>query len=282
MGYFNFFFEKMNFIFFLLPLLCSASLIPTDADPSKIDVSKINATSLISSLSDANPDDVMQVRDLVDDLLAAGETDRNTATTARDDAQGVADAAGTALQDATDTHTQTAGELVACEEEEARLTLLEDEKRNAKEAADAAKAAASAALAAAQDHLDSETARLDGERETLERILELLDTLLPETGYSRIEGCTARMFGQYIGIDIPNAIGYRHNDLTIFAAIEFPYLKVSALDQSGNWAGGRFVRNDQLSNGAHDQITSEMVEGVWTGGTNDVDHGYQIDSVSGC
>merc|ERR1719411_2168471 len=90
-----------------------------------------NATSLISSLSDANPDDVMQVRDLIDDLIAAGETDRNTATTARDDAQGEADAAGTALQDATDTHTQTAGELVACEEEEARLTLLEDEKRNA-------------------------------------------------------------------------------------------------------------------------------------------------------
>merc|ERR1712038_1860449 len=274
MGYFNFFFEKMNFIFFLLPLLCSASLIPDLKD-----VSKINATSLISSLSDANPDDVMQVRD----LIAAGETDRNTATTARDDAQGEADAAGTALQDATDTHTQTAGELVACEEEEARLTLLEDEKRNAKEAADAAKAAASAALAAAQDHLDSETARLDGERETLERILELLDTLLPATSdYSRIAGCTARMFGHSIGIDIPAAIGFRHNNLIIFAAIEEPYLKVSSLDQNGNWAGGRYIVTDQLSNGGEDQITSEFVENVWIAGHPDDNHGYEIDSLSGC
>jgi hypothetical protein len=166
----------MNFIFFLLPLFCSASLIPDLKN-----VSKINTTSLISSLTDANPADVIEVRDLIDDLIAAGETDRNTATTARDDAQGVKDAAGTALQDATDLHTETAGDLVSAAEEEARLTLLEDNKRVAKEAAQDAKDDADTALQTAQGHLDSETIRLDGEKDTLERILELLDTLLGET-----------------------------------------------------------------------------------------------------
>merc|ERR1711997_1139253 len=78
------------------------------------------------------------------------------------------------------------GELLACEQEEARLTTLEDNKRVAKEAADDAKNAASATLTAAQEHLDVETVRIDDERATLERILVLLDTLLPASSKVRI------------------------------------------------------------------------------------------------
>merc|ERR1712154_410721 len=101
-----------------------------------------------------------------------------TATTSRNDAQAVNDAASSALDQATEQHTQTAGQLVEAQQEEERLTTLEDSKRVAKEAADDAKSAAGDALTLAQDHLDTETARLDDEKATLERILELLDTLL--------------------------------------------------------------------------------------------------------
>merc|ERR1712038_912730 len=124
-----------------------------------------NTTSLISSLADANPDDVMEVRNLVDDLIAAGEADRNTATTSRDDAQAVYGTASSALDQATEQHTQTAGQLVEAQQEEERLTTEEDNKRVAKEAADA-KSAADAALTSAQNHLDTETARLDDEKAT--------------------------------------------------------------------------------------------------------------------
>merc|ERR1711994_459072 len=142
---------------------------------------------------------------------------------------------------------------------------------------------AEAALADAESWLSDETVRIDGERATLLEIRDLLDTLLPATtDYSRIAGCTARMFGGSIGISIPAAIGFRHNNLIIFAAIEEPYLKVSSLDQNGNWAGGRYIVNSQLSNGGEDQITSELVENVWTAGNPDDNHGYQIDSLSGC
>merc|ERR1712083_1109378 len=162
---------NMNFFFFLLPLFCSALVMPRN-------IAGLNATTFISSLTDADPDSVMEVRNLVDDLIAAGEVDRNTAQTSRDDAEGVKNAAGDALTAATDQHSQTAGELVDCEQEEERLTAEEDNKRQAKEDADDAKNAADAALTAAQNHLDTETHRLDDERATLEQILVLLDTLL--------------------------------------------------------------------------------------------------------
>lgn len=162
----------MNFFLFLLPLVCSASLLPKN-------ISSLNATSLISSLADAAPDKVVEVRDLVDDLIAAGEVDRAAATTSRDDAQGVKDAAEVALQAATAQHTETAGLLVDAEQEENRLTGEEASALAAKEDADGVKTAASDALTAAEGHLATETTRLNEEKATLERVLELLDVLLP-------------------------------------------------------------------------------------------------------
>merc|ERR1711997_702200 len=92
------------------------------------------------------------------------------------------------------------GELLACEQEEARLTTLEDSKRVAKEAADDAKNAASATLTAAQEHLDVETVRIDDERATLERILVLLDTLLPASSKVRIGSDGVRAEILYNGV----------------------------------------------------------------------------------
>merc|ERR1712150_290231 len=141
-------------------------------------ITQVNTTALISSLTDANPDDVREVIDLVDELIAAGEHDRSVATAARDTAQGVRDNAQTTLTDASDDHTQVAGELVAAEQEVSRLEALEAQKRQAKEDSSDIKDNALEALTGAQNHLDTETIRLNEERATLERILELLDALL--------------------------------------------------------------------------------------------------------
>merc|ERR1712141_903945 len=109
-----------------------------------------------------------------------------------------------------------------------------------------------------------------------------------ETPYSRIEGCTARMFGNSMTPGhVYNALGYRYENLILFAAIDEPYLKLSALDENGNFAGARFLyskESKKLEFGRDDeQITSELVEAAWIQGSSIANPlSYAIDSLSGC
>merc|ERR1712174_42592 len=101
--YFNFFFEKMLFFFYLITacLAVPQNLVP-QAKPKVEDLlSKIKTTkngdglakSLISALANADPDAVNHVKDLVQALIDAGEAERNVATQSRDDAQAAFDSA---------------------------------------------------------------------------------------------------------------------------------------------------------------------------------------------
>merc|ERR1711997_1105953 len=137
------------------------------------------AKILMSTLTDADPDAVNHVKDLVQALIDAGEAERNVVTQGRDDAQDAFDAASGNLDTATDEHTNVAGELSNAQDEVARLTNLKAVHLEAQENAQDAFNTAEAALADAESWLSDETARIDGERATLLEIRALLDTLLP-------------------------------------------------------------------------------------------------------
>jgi len=137
------------------------------------------AKILMSTLTDADPDAVNHVKDLVQALIDAGEAERNVATQDRDDAQDAFDVASGNLDTATDEHTTVAGELSNARDEVARLTNLKADHLEAQENAQDAFNNAEAALADAESWLSDETVRIDGERATLLEIRDLLDTLLP-------------------------------------------------------------------------------------------------------
>jgi len=141
--------------------------------------------SLITSLVDAEPDAVNNVKKLVQALIAAGEGEREKYTQDRDTKQGTFDTAEAVLAADTLAHTTAAGELSVGRGEVVRLTGVKATAKTAKDEAKAAYDEAVSKFNEAAANLVSETNRVDTEKATLEEIRRLLNTLLP----AEDEGC---------------------------------------------------------------------------------------------
>jgi len=153
--------------------------------------------NLLASLNKADPVEVNKIITLIDSLIAAGEKDRQDATTARDNKKTALSTALNNLDTATSEHNDVAGQLVAAREEVDRLVQLEAEKKSAKDDKVEEKVAAEKELGTAQDFLDNEVKRIDNERSILFEIKELLSDLTNSVpcsmdaknkGYSEVEG----------------------------------------------------------------------------------------------
>jgi hypothetical protein len=187
----------MLFFFYLITacLAVPKDLVPQAKPKAEDLLAKIKTSNnthiakvLISSLTNADPAAVSHVKSLVEALIAAGEAERNAATTARDDAQTAFDTASSNLDTATEEHTTVAGQLSNAQDEVTRLTDLKavhlTDQENAQDAFDAA----STALDTAETWLSDETVRIDGEKATLEEIRSLLTGLLGTAGGATIDG----------------------------------------------------------------------------------------------
>lgn len=132
------------------------------------------------SMADADPDSIQEVVDLINELVAQGETERagyiatwNDAVKAYNDAKTISDASfidweialGKVDRQTTDNEgfTEVHGNAVATQ------------KAATKEAEEA-----TSELQRREDYLTEENARLDGEKKTCEEVLDLLDSLLVE------------------------------------------------------------------------------------------------------
>lgn len=143
------------------------------------DSNKRNLLSIVdlSSLANADPSAVEEVKQLLIDLIAAGEDERTKATDARD-------STAATLTRATDAHSITYSELAVAlgevefqEETNVELRTICDEAIKVKNDAVDAQEHAAQVSRNANTHQADEEARTDDEESTFKRVEALLSTL---------------------------------------------------------------------------------------------------------
>jgi len=135
------------------------------------------ALALLQTTDDADPAQVDEALKLLDDLIAAGEAERQSAVDALAKAQKEYDEASAIHDDAVAVHTLAEGALEAANLELGTAKSVLTLRNNEHKAAVDDKSTATDALNAAQDHLDVQNARIDSEKLDLEMIRDLLGKL---------------------------------------------------------------------------------------------------------
>lgn len=154
-------------------------LIDTLAASAALQVSNRQLLSIVdlSSLANADPAAVAEVKQLLLDLIQAGEDERASAT--QDDADAKAQLAETQSEykKAYDELANALGKVDFQVETNAELKTIGDNAVAAKNAALVAHQNAAQVLANAQTHFDDETARVESEEDTFTKVEALMATL---------------------------------------------------------------------------------------------------------
>jgi len=155
------------------------TLIDTLAASAALQVSNRQLLSIVdlSSLANADPAAVAEVKQLLLDLIATGESEREQATSDDADAKAALDAATGVHKSAYDALAVALGEVDFQIETNAALVIVGNQAVAAKNAAVTAHQNAAQVLTNANQHFNDETTRTTDEEDTFSKVEALIATL---------------------------------------------------------------------------------------------------------